>query len=88
MKIQLAFVFTLPIHLCHLFQRLEHCLNDFLVGIVNVCTYIEVICTNQLVLHKADVNREVLDKMNESLAFLARQFCLLDISDLFILTRA
>jgi len=85
MEVQLALIFTFSVHLCHLFQRLEHGLNDFLVSAVNACAYFEAICTNKLVLHVADVDRKVLDEVNYAFAFFASQFCLLDPFDLLIL---
>jgi len=59
MVVELAFIFSLAIHFCHLLEGIEHALDNLLVGIINTCSYLEIVRANELGFHLANVNREV-----------------------------
>jgi hypothetical protein len=83
--VQLAFIFTLPVHFGHLLQRVKHGLDDHIVCTVDICADLKLVRTDELTLNSADVNWEVFDEMGYSLALLAGQFGLFDTSNLLSL---
>lgn len=85
MEVQLALVLTLSVHLGHLFQGLEHGLDDSVVSGIHRTPYLQRISTEELVLNETNVHREVFDEMDHALPFLAGQLCLLDTLDLLVL---
>ena len=88
MAVEMAFIFTFTIHICHLFEGIEHALNDLLVGVINVCPYLEIVGANELGFNLANIDREVFNKMCHALALFAGKFGLFNPSDLVILRTA
>lgn len=80
--IELAFILAFPIQLSHLLQRLKHRLHNFIIGHVDILTYLQGVGTNKLVLNTTDVDREVFDEVGNTVALLAGQLSLLDGFDL------
>ena len=85
MVVELAFILSFTIHIRHLFQGIKHALDDFLVGFINACPYLETIRTNELDFNFANIDREVFDKWSHTLALFASQFSLFDPFNLVIL---
>lgn len=85
MVVQLTLILSLSIHLCHLFQRVEHGLNYLFIRLIHAGADLQVIGADELVLHAADVDREMFDKVSHAFPFLAGQLSLFDPLDLFIL---
>jgi hypothetical protein len=85
MEIQLAFVFALPVHLGHLFERLKHGLDNPLVSGVHRGSYLQGIGTDELAFDKADIDGEVFHEVNHPFALFARKFRLLHAFNLLVL---
>ena len=75
--VQLPLIFALAVHLGHLLERIEHRLHDLLVRDVDILPDLERVGVDQLTLDAADVDREILDEVDDAVSLLARQLCLL-----------
>jgi hypothetical protein len=87
MVVELAFIFSLAIHFCHLLEGIEHALDNLLVGIINTCSYLEIVRANELGFHLANVNREVFDEVGHTLALFAGKLGLFNPFNLVVLEK-
>ena len=78
MVVQLALILAFAIKLRHLLERVEHSLHDLLISDIDSLTDLECVGPDQLLLDAADVDGEVFDELSNTVAFLARQFRILD----------
>ena len=85
MVIELALIFFVTTHLRHLFQRIEHSLDDSVICSVDRLSDLQRIGANELRLDATDVRREVLDERCNTFPLLAGEFRLFDGLDLIVL---
>lgn len=86
MIIQLALVLSLfTIHLRHLFQTIEHGLNDPFIRGVHIPSDLKTVGAPKLTFNTIHVNGEMLDEMSHASSFLRVQLCLFDTLYLVIL---
>lgn len=71
MVVQLAFIFSLAIHLRHVFEGVEHALNDLLISSIDVGSYLKTVGTDELIFDLTDIDREIFDKVSYALALFA-----------------
>ncbi len=71
MIIQLLFVLILTVHLGHVFQGVEHTLHNSAVCAVHTLSNFECIRADKLALYTSNVDWEVFNEVNHSVAFLA-----------------
>ena len=85
MVVELTLVFLVDTHLRHLRQRVEHRLDNPIVGSIDALSDLQDIRANNLRLDTADVRWKVLDEGCNTFPLLAGEFRLFDGFDLIVL---
>lgn len=78
MIIKLTLILSLPLELRHLLESLKHTRYNPVIGLIDILSDLQCICTNELIFQLANVRREVLDERSDTSTFLAIEFRLLD----------
>lgn len=84
--VQLPLILSLSLHLRNMLQGLKHSLHDFFVCRVNESSSLKTIRPHKLALYTSRIGREMLDKMGNTLSFLAAEFGLFDSLQLVMLS--
>ena len=87
MVVELPLIFFVAAHFCHLFQSIEHCLHDLVIGTIDELSNLQCIRPNELGLNATNIRGEKLDERCDSFPFLACQLCFLYRFDLVVLRR-
>ena len=87
MIVQLSFVFSLPAHLRHSLEALEHRLDDAVVRRVHVLPDLQPLRSDHQRFGSANVDREIFDEMDYTTAFSASELRVFHAFDLLALRR-
>ena len=85
MVVKLTLVFLVPAHLRHLLQRVEHRLDNPVIGSIDTLSDLQGVGADNLHLDAADVRWEVLDEGRNTFSLLAGERGLFDGFNLVIL---